>query len=176
MVDVAVVIGSRSDLPMLKGSGMTDVFNASGVSWEVSVISAHRNPDALYNFCLKQVTEGTKVLIGVAGLAAQLPGVMTAHVGTIPVLGVPLSSLSLFGGLDALLAMIKMPKGSPVSVAGLDETGFYNTAIQACKIVAVGDSEVREKLANYLESKRKPAEYGVFETGVTTQAEVSAGT
>ncbi len=113
---VAVVCGSRSDLSTLKGC--FDVLDSYGIAWEASVISAHRQADALHAYVAEAEAEGVQLFIGAAGLAAHLPGVL-ASLTVRPVIGIPLDGGSL-GGADALYAVVQMPPGVPVAAVGLD--------------------------------------------------------
>ena len=106
---VAVICGSRSDLPTLKGC--FDVLDSYGIAWEASVISAHRQPEALRDYVATAEGRGIQVFVGAAGLAAHLPGVL-ASMTARPVIGVPLDGGAL-GGADALYAIVQMPPGVP---------------------------------------------------------------
>src|SRR5918992_5422612 len=112
---VAVICGSHSDLPALKGC--FDVLDGYGIGWEASVVSAHRQPDALHVYVREAEGAGVRVFIGAAGLAAHLPGVL-ASLTTRPVIGVPLDGGAL-GGADALYSVVQMPPGVPVAAGGL---------------------------------------------------------
>lgn len=165
--DVVIVIGSQSDLDKVQRSKMLIVLNEVGVSWELSVISAHRNPTALANFVNERNREGTMVFIGIAGMSAALPGVLASLVdGLKPVLGVALSA-SILDGLDALLSQARMPPSSPVMVCGIDEAGLYNAALAACSIIALTKQPVREKLAAFLENNNKQPVIGLLASDKT---------
>ncbi|TSC63906.1 MAG: 5-(carboxyamino)imidazole ribonucleotide mutase [Parcubacteria group bacterium Gr01-1014_106] len=159
--DVVIVLGSESDMKKVDASGMLTVLNNVGVRWELSVISAHRNPTQLINFVSDRRQEGTMVFIGIAGMAAALPGTLASLVdGMVPVLGVALSS-SVLDGLDALLSQVRMPPGRHVAVCGIDEAGLYNAALTACSIVALVRPELREKLYAFLETTNKQPRIGL---------------
>ncbi|HEU4978817.1 MAG TPA: 5-(carboxyamino)imidazole ribonucleotide mutase [Solirubrobacteraceae bacterium] len=115
---VGIIMGSKSDLETMEGAGK--VLAEKGVSHEIRVMSAHREPDVVADYCKNAHLRGLKVIIAGAGLSAALPGVAAAHT-TLPVIGVPLSSrLSAAGGLDAILSIAQMPPGVPVACVGLD--------------------------------------------------------
>lgn len=160
--DVVIVIGSTTDQEKVIHSKMLTVLNEVGVSWELSVISAHRNADVLTTFVNDHNRAGTMVFIGIAGMSAALPGALAALVGGLkPVLGVALSS-SVLDGLDALLSQARMPRGCPVGVYGIDESGLYNAALAACAIVGLVRSDVREKLRIFQETTMKQPVIGLF--------------
>ena len=115
---VGIVMGSKSDLPAMEKAG--DVLTQEGIRFEIRVMSAHREPDTVADYCRNARMRGLRVIIAGAGLSAALPGVAAAH-SDLPVIGVPLSSrLSAAGGLDALLSVAQMPPGVPVACVGLD--------------------------------------------------------
>lgn len=143
MAQVAVVCGSRSDLPTLKGC--FDVLDAYGITWEASAISAHRQPDALRAYVREAEAEGTRVFIGAAGLAAHLPGVL-ASLTALPVIGVPLDGGSL-GGADALYAIVQMPPGVPVAAVAIGGAGAKNAAHLAARILALSDPAIAARVA-----------------------------
>lgn len=125
MVDVAVILGSESDRKVAEGA--IEVLSQSGVSFEVKVLSAHRNPEELERY-LKETD--AKIFIGVAGLAAHLPGFIASRTDK-PVIGVPVSAK--LGGLDALLSIVQMPSGVPVACVGIDNA--KNAAYLALRIL-----------------------------------------
>src|SRR5919199_1204234 len=115
---VGVIMGSKSDLPEMEKAG--EVLADRGVRYEIRVMSAHREPDTVAEYCRNAHMRGLRVIIAGAGLSAALPGVAAAHTD-LPVIGVPLSSrLSALGGLDAILSVAQMPPGVPVACVGLD--------------------------------------------------------
>jgi 5-(carboxyamino)imidazole ribonucleotide mutase len=115
---VGIIMGSKSDLPEMEKAG--EVLSEKGVRYEIRVMSAHRDPDTVADYCRNARMRGLKVIIAGAGLSAALPGVAAAHTD-LPVIGVPLSSrLSALGGLDAILSIVQMPPGVPVACVGLD--------------------------------------------------------
>lgn len=115
---VGIIMGSKSDMEVMEKAGA--VLEEAGVSFEIRVMSAHRDPETVSEYCANARTRGMKVIIAGAGLSAALPGVAAAHTD-LPVVGVPLSSsLSAAGGLDAILSVVQMPPGVPVASVGLD--------------------------------------------------------
>ena len=115
---VGVIMGSKSDLPEMEKAG--DILSEKGIRYEIRVMSAHREPDTVAEYCRNARMRGLRVIIAGAGLSAALPGVAAAHTD-LPVIGVPLSSrLSALGGLDAILSIAQMPPGVPVACVGLD--------------------------------------------------------
>lgn len=140
---VAVIMGSASDQARMAQA--TELLGSFGVEATEHVISAHRNPETLAAFVRGARDEGYGVLICGAGMAAALPGVVAAHT-TLPVIGVPLSGSAL-GGIDALYAVVQMPRGVPVATVAVD--GAVNAALLALEILAVTDTGVADQLATY---------------------------
>ena len=115
---VGIIMGSKSDMDVMDGAA--SVLRDAGVHHEVRVMSAHRQPDLVADYCANARLRGLRVIVAGAGLSAALPGVAAAHTD-LPVIGVPLSSrLSAMGGLDAILSVVQMPPGVPVAAVGLD--------------------------------------------------------
>jgi 5-(carboxyamino)imidazole ribonucleotide mutase len=115
---VGIIMGSKSDLPEMEKAG--DILSDKGIRYEIRVMSAHRDPDTVADYCRNARMRGLRIIIAGAGLSAALPGVAAAHTD-LPVIGVPLSSrLSALGGLDAILSIAQMPPGVPVACVGLD--------------------------------------------------------
>jgi phosphoribosylaminoimidazole carboxylase PurE protein len=115
---VGIIMGSKSDLPEMEKAG--EVLADKGIRYEIRVMSAHRDPDTVADYCRNARMRGLRIIIAGAGLSAALPGVAAAH-SDLPVIGVPLSSrLSAMGGLDAILSIVQMPPGVPVACVGLD--------------------------------------------------------
>lgn len=165
-VDVTIILGSESDLPILEEAKITELFNTVGVNWSISIASAHRHPDELTEFCRKQKEAGTLVFVGAAGMAAALPGCISAAiVGTVPVLGVALPSKEFSDAMDAVLAMVRMPSGRPVACCGIGKSGFYNAAITACAIVGAQRPLVTRKIGEYLAVKTAPPQFHRNVTG-----------
>jgi phosphoribosylaminoimidazole carboxylase PurE protein len=129
---VGIIMGSKSDLPEMEKAG--EVLSEKGIRYEIRVMSAHRDPDTVAEYCRNARLRGLRVIIAGAGLSAALPGVAAAH-SDLPVIGVPLSSrLSALGGLDAILSIVQMPPGVPVACVGLDNA--RNAGHLAARILA----------------------------------------
>ena len=142
---VAIIMGSRSDWPTMKGAA--DNLTALGVPWEAKVVSAHRTPDRMYAFAKGAKAAGVQVIIAGAGGAAHLPG-MTASMTDLPVLGVPVESKAL-KGMDSLLSIVQMPAGIPVATLAIGEAGAKNAGLLAARILALSDPALAERLAAY---------------------------
>ena len=140
---VAVIMGSDSDLPVVKNA--VKVLKSFGVPVELHVMSAHRTPEAACSFAASARENGFGVIIAAAGKAAHLAGVLAAHT-TLPVIGIPVKSSTL-DGLDALLATVQMPKGIPVATVAID--GADNAAILAAQMIALSDDALAAKLAQF---------------------------
>lgn len=129
---VGIIMGSKSDMEVMQKAG--DVLHDNGVLYEIRVMSAHRDPETVADYCKNARLRGLKVIIAGAGLSAALPGVAAAHTD-LPVIGVPLSSaLSAAGGLDSILSVVQMPPGVPVAAVGLDNP--KNAAHLALRILS----------------------------------------
>ena len=139
---VAIIMGSRSDWPTMKGAA--DSLDALGVAYEALVISAHRTPDRMYEFAKGAKGRGVKVIIAGAGGAAALPG-MTASMTELPVLGVPVESKTL-KGMDSLYSIVQMPAGIPVGTLAIGEAGAKNAGLLAASIVDIVDSHTGSDL------------------------------
>lgn len=140
MKKVAIIMGSDSDLPIVKGA--IDELKAYGVEFEAHVMSAHRTPELAGKFALSAKDNGFGVIICAAGMAAHLAGVIAGHT-TLPVIGIPIKSGAM-NGLDALLATVMMPSGIPVATVAVD--GAKNAAILAIQILSLSDEKLAEKL------------------------------
>ena len=140
---VGIIMGSKSDEPIMQKA--TPVLDELGVAYEMTVSSAHRNPERTGEYARTAEARGLKVIIAGAGLAAALPGVMAAHT-TLPVIGVPIASGAL-NGIDSLYAIVQMPPGVPVGCVGIDNA--RNAAVLAAQIIAQTDAGVKEKLEAY---------------------------
>ena len=142
---VAIIMGSRSDWPTMKGAA--ECLDALGVAYQAKVISAHRTPGRLYAFATGAKDAGYKVVIAGAGGAAHLPG-MAAAMTPLPVLGVPVSSKAL-SGLDSLLSIVQMPAGVPVATLAIGEAGARNAGLLAAQILALADDALAGRLDEY---------------------------
>lgn len=143
MKKVAVVMGSDSDLPVVRAA--VDRLKSFGIPFEVRIISAHRTPYEAESFASSAVERGFGVIIACAGKAAHLAGVIAAHT-TLPVIGLPIKS-SFMDGLDSLLSVVQMPTGIPVATVAVG--GSDNAAILAAQILALGEPELMEKLSQF---------------------------
>ena len=139
---VGVIMGSRSDLRVMTHA--VEVLTALGIPHEVRVVSAHRTPDWMFEYASTAESRGLEVIIAAAGGAAHLPGMVAAKT-ILPVLGVPIPATAL-NGVDALLAIVQMPKGVPVGTLAIGEPGAANAALLAASIVAARHPDVRERL------------------------------
>ena len=148
---VAVIMGSKSDLPSLKGAFET--LRKFDVGFEARVISAHRTPDEAAEFAKNAEARGLKVIICAAGMAAHLAGVIAAHT-ILPVIGIPMAS-EPFSGWDALLAMVQMPPGIPVSTVTAGPAGAKNAALSAIAILALSDPGLKGKLKAFREEQTR---------------------
>ena len=139
---VGIVMGSKSDLPIMQRAA--DVLKMMDIPYEIRVMSAHRTPHVTQTWAESAQENGLQVLICGAGMAAHLAGVVAAHTN-LPVIGVPVNAS--LGGMDSLLATVQMPPGVPVATVGIGGAGAKNAAWLAVRILALGDAEVRERLA-----------------------------
>ena len=142
---VGIVMGSDSDWPVLRVAAET--LKQFDVPYEAKVLSAHRTPDAALDYAVMAEERGLKCLIGAAGGAAHLAGVLAAKT-RLPVLAVPMPSKHL-QGLDSLLAMVQMPGGIPVATFAIGEAGAMNAALFAVSMLALGDKSLAQKLADF---------------------------
>ncbi|MFM8376333.1 MAG: 5-(carboxyamino)imidazole ribonucleotide mutase [Phenylobacterium sp.] len=142
---VAIIMGSRSDWPTLKGAA--DMLDALGVGWEARVVSAHRTPLRMVEFARGARAAGVRVIIAGAGGAAHLPG-MTASLTDLPVLGVPVESRAL-KGMDSLLSIVQMPAGVPVATLAIGEAGARNAGQLAAQILSLSDPGLARRLADW---------------------------
>ncbi|RPF47085.1 5-(carboxyamino)imidazole ribonucleotide mutase [Thermodesulfitimonas autotrophica] len=142
---VGIVIGSDSDLPVVKGA--LEALSLLQIPYEIEIASAHRLPERVREYAHTAAARGLRVIIAAAGGAAHLPGVIAAHT-PLPVIGVPVGGGTL-GGLDALLSIVQMPKGVPVATVAVN--GAFNAGILAAQIIGASDPAVRERVAAYKE-------------------------
>ncbi len=142
---VQIIMGSRSDWPVMK-TALTPL-DALKVPYEAQVVSAHRTPGRLVEFCKASETNGTKVIIAGAGGAAHLAG-MAASMTWLPVIAVPVPSKYL-KGVDSLLSMVQMPKGVAVATQAIGEAGAFNAGLLACQMLALSDPELAARLQTW---------------------------
>ena len=143
MARVGIVMGSDSDMPVMAKAA--EVLDELGVSYEMRIISAHREPEVFFDYAKTAEGKGFQVLIAGAGMAAHLPG-MCAAIFPMPVIGVPMHTTSL-GGRDSLYSIVQMPSGIPVATVAIN--GGANAGILADKILAVSDKELLNRLKGY---------------------------
>lgn len=143
MAQVGIVMGSDSDLAIM--SKAADTLEEFGITYDMRIISAHREPEEFFEYANTAVEKGFKVIIAGAGMAAHLPG-MTAAIFPLPVIGVPLKGSTL-DGQDALYSILQMPPGIPVATMAIG--GAVNAALMAVRILATGDDELLGKLIEY---------------------------
>ena len=151
MSEVAIVMGSDSDWPIMEEAAKT--LDSLGISYEADVISAHRMPLEMVEFAQSAKAKGYKVIIAGAGGAAHLPG-MVASLTTLPVIGVPIALKNL-DGMDSLLSIVQMPAGVPVATVGVDNA--KNAALLAARILGAFDSAIASKVEQALQELKKEA-------------------
>lgn len=143
MADVLIVMGSDSDLPVMKEAG--EILKFLNISFELTIVSAHRTPERLADFGRTASKKGYKVIIAGAGGAAHLPG-MLASFSSLPVVGVPIKTSNL-SGVDSLYSIVQMPPGVPVGTMAIN--GALNAGLFAAKIIGASDATVRKKVESY---------------------------
>ena len=148
MAQVGIVMGSDSDMPIMKKAA--DVLEELGISFDMRIISAHREPDEFFEYAKTAEEKGIKVIIAGAGMAAHLPG-MCAAIFPMPVIGIPMHTTSL-GGRDSLYSIVQMPSGIPVATVAIN--GGTNAGLLAAKILATSDSDLLAKLKKYSEDMK----------------------
>ncbi|MFT4782143.1 MAG: 5-(carboxyamino)imidazole ribonucleotide mutase [Psychroserpens sp.] len=147
MNKVAVIMGSKSDLPVMQDA--IDILKEFKIEVEVDIVSAHRTPEKLFDFSKNAHSRGINVIIAGAGGAAHLPG-MVASLSPLPVIGVPIKSSNSMDGWDSILSILQMPGGVPVATVALN--GAKNAGILAAQIIGVSNEEVRKTIMDYKES------------------------
>ena len=150
MAKVGIIMGSKSDLPIMNEAA--EVLQLLGVSFEISVVSAHRTPERMFEYAQGAAARGLKVIVAGAGGAAHLPG-MTASLTPLPVIGVPIKSSNSIDGWDSVLSILQMPSGVPVATVALN--GARNAGILAAQIVAAGDSALLDRISMFKEELKK---------------------
>jgi len=159
---VAVVVGSESDLPLVKEA--VETLQDLCIPYELHIASAHRTPDRAIVLAREARGRGLRVIIAAAGSAAHLAGVLAAHT-TLPVIGIPIASGSL-GGLDALLATVQMPSGVPVGTVAVN--GARNAALLAAEILGTTDADIAERLARLRQEMAEQVEAASAKLGEGT--------
>lgn len=150
---IGIIMGSDSDLPIMQQAA--DILNEFEVSFEMTIVSAHRTPLRMVEYATEAHKRGLKVIIAGAGGAAHLPG-MVASLTTLPVIGVPIKSSNSIDGWDSVLSILQMPNGVPVATVALN--GAKNAGILAAEMIAIADDRVTEKLQAYKNKIRKEVE------------------
>ena len=148
MATVSIVMGSDSDMPVM--SKAADILEEFGISYEMRIISAHREPDIFFEYAKTAEERGVKIIIAGAGMAAHLPG-MCAALFPMPVIGIPMHTTSL-GGKDSLYSIVQMPSGIPVATVAIN--GGQNAGLLAVKMLAVSDKGLLDKLKAYSEKMK----------------------
>lgn len=143
MPQVSIVMGSDSDMPVM--SKAADILEEFGITYEMNIISAHREPDVFFEYAKTAKDRGIKVIIAGAGMAAHLPG-MCAALFPLPVIGIPMHTTSL-GGRDSLYSIVQMPSGIPVATVAIN--GGANAGILAAKMIAIADDELLSRIEAY---------------------------
>lgn len=151
---VGIIMGSKSDLPVMKPA--SDVLAELGIGHETTIVSAHRTPDRMVRYAKEARSRGLAVIIAGAGGAAHLPG-MIAAMTSLPVVGVPVRGSSL-SGLDSLLSIVQMPRGVPVATVAINSA--TNAALLAARILSVGDEPLAKVLDERAERSRREVEEG----------------
>ena len=149
MAQVGIVMGSDSDMPVMAKAA--DILEELGVSYEMTIISAHREPDVFFEYAKSAEAKGFKVIIAGAGMAAHLPG-MCAAIFPMPVIGIPMHTTSL-GGRDSLYSIVQMPSGIPVATVAIN--GGMNAGLLAAKILATSDEALLARLKAYSERMKE---------------------
>ncbi len=143
MAQVGIVMGSDSDMPVMAKAA--DILEEFGISYEMKIISAHREPDVFFDYARTAEEKGFKVIIAGAGMAAHLPG-MCAAIFPMPVIGIPMHTTSL-GGRDSLYSIVQMPSGIPVATVAIN--GGANAGLLAVRILATSDAALLARLKDY---------------------------
>lgn len=144
MIQVGIIMGSKSDLPVMKAA--KEFLDEIGISCELKIVSAHRTPELMVEYAQSASVRGLKVIIAGAGGAAHLPG-MTASMTSLPVIGVPIKSSNSIDGWDSILSILQMPNGIPVATVALNAA--KNAGILAARIIGSFDKSIQEKLDAY---------------------------
>jgi len=147
---VGIIMGSKSDLPIMNEAA--DALRSLGIEYELTIVSAHRTPERMFEYATQAVSRGIKVIIAGAGGAAHLPG-MTASLTPLPVIGVPIKSSNSIDGWDSVLSILQMPAGVPVATVALN--GARNAGILAAQIIGSHDSDVLQRVQAFKDELRK---------------------
>jgi 5-(carboxyamino)imidazole ribonucleotide mutase len=153
MIQVGIIMGSKSDLPIMKEAKL--ILDEFGIQSEVEIVSAHRTPEKMVSYAKEAAGRGIKVIIAGAGGAAHLPG-MTASMTSLPVIGVPIKSSNSIDGWDSILSILQMPNGIPVATVALNAA--KNAGILAARIIGSFDPQVQAKMDSYAISMKEMVE------------------
>ncbi len=157
-VKVGIIMGSKSDLPVMQDAA--DVLQEFGIAYEITVVSAHRTPERMFNYAKEAANRGLQVIIAGAGGAAHLPG-MVASITTLPVVGVPVKSSNSIDGWDSILSILQMPNGIPVATVALNAA--KNAGLLAAQILATANPALRNQMQVYKDTLRKKVEESAAE-------------
>lgn len=146
---IGIIMGSTSDLPIMQDAA--SILKSFGIPYELTIVSAHRTPERMFEYAKSAADRGIQVIIAGAGGAAHLPG-MTASLTCLPVIGVPIKSSNSIDGWDSLLSIVQMPNGIPVATVAVNAA--KNAGILAAKILGASDKQLQEKLLAYMEEMK----------------------
>jgi len=152
-IKVGIIMGSKSDLPIMQDAA--DIFKEFGVEFEMTVVSAHRTPERMFEYAKNAANRGLKVIIAGAGGAAHLPG-MVASITVLPVIGVPVKSSNSIDGWDSILSILQMPNGIPVATVALNAA--KNAGLLAVQILSTADDSLATKMQDYKDELRRKVE------------------
>jgi 5-(carboxyamino)imidazole ribonucleotide mutase len=150
---VGIIMGSKSDLPIMEDA--IKILKELGVNTEVSIVSAHRTPERMFDYAKNAASRGLKVIIAGAGGAAHLPG-MVASITHLPVIGVPVKSSNSIDGWDSILSILQMPNGIPVATVALNAA--KNAGLLAAQILAIADEQLAQKVLNFKQELKQKIE------------------
>jgi len=150
---VGIIMGSKSDLPVMEDA--ITILKELGVQIEVSIVSAHRTPERMFEYAKSAAARGLKVIIAGAGGAAHLPG-MVASITHLPVIGVPVKSSNSIDGWDSILSILQMPNGIPVATVALNAA--KNAGLLAAQILAIADEQLAQNILNFKQELKKKVE------------------
>ena len=152
-IKVGIIMGSKSDLPIMQDAA--DILKGFGIPFEMTVVSAHRTPDRMFNYAKEAASRGLKVIIAGAGGAAHLPG-MVASITVLPVIGVPIKSSNSIDGWDSVLSILQMPNGIPVATVALNAA--KNAGLLAAQILATSNADLTVQMQQYKDELRLAVE------------------
>lgn len=158
-MEVGIIMGSASDLNIMKDAA--DVLKKLGVNYEITIVSAHRTPERMFDYAKNASARGLKVIIAGAGGAAHLPG-MVASLTPLPVIGVPVKSSNSIDGWDSLLSIVQMPNGVPVATVAVNAA--QNAGILAAQMIATGNSGLLNKISEFKEELKQKVMNSLSET------------